>query len=264
MRLKISHQTVYRYTQPASYSIQQLRLTPRAEPFCLVAHWHIAAPAKLSAFTDTFGNVAHTLVLKESHHEIRLSVEGEVLTDALAGGVLPAESRPLPVGVFQVSTPLTEPNAAIVALGAGISASTASASQVLELARSIQAQVVYVPGSTQVHSTAAQALAQAQGVCQDHAHLMLSACRAQGLPARYVSGYVDPGNSAHAASHAWVDVWLASAGHWISVDVTNGEFATDTHCRLAVGRDYDSAAPVRGVRRGGGVETMQVDVQVGQ
>ena len=71
------------------------------------------------------------------------------------------------------------------------------------------------------------------------------------------SGY---GNSHAAASHAWVDVWLNT--HWVSVDVTNAIFASDSHCRLAIGRDYLDACPVRGVREGGLTEQLDVSVTV--
>jgi transglutaminase-like putative cysteine protease len=81
------------------------------------------------------------------------------------------------------------------------------------------------------------------------------------VPARYVSGYVDPGHDEPAASHAWADAWVESEG-WVSVDVTHRVPARERHCRLAIGRDYLSAAPVRGVRTGGGEESMRVDVSV--
>jgi transglutaminase-like putative cysteine protease len=111
-----------------------------------------------------------------------------------------------------------------------------------------------------VTSTASQALALGNGVCQDHAHLMLACCRARGVPARYVSGYIDPGDAEHTASHAWVDVWLDNG--WVSVDVTHAAFASGHYCRLAVARDYEAAAPVRGSRVGGKEEKMSVDVSV--
>jgi transglutaminase-like putative cysteine protease len=76
-----------------------------------------------------------------------------------------------------------------------------------------------------------------------------------------VSGYVNPGDAPHSASHAWADVYLADEG-WVSVDVTHRRFASDHLCRLAVGRDYTSASPVRGVRVGGGDETMDVRVNI--
>jgi transglutaminase-like putative cysteine protease len=81
-----------------------------------------------------------------------------------------------------------------------------------------------------------------------------------GIPARYVSGYLCSTSAGETASHAWVEVWLTEAQGWHGIDVTHLEPAGARHCRLAVGRDYLDAAPIRGVRRGGGPEVMDVRV----
>ncbi len=81
-----------------------------------------------------------------------------------------------------------------------------------------------------------------------------------------MSGYVYGGadNGSTAASHAWVDAWLDESKAWMGIDVTQREPAGMRHCRLAVGRDYLDAAPVRSVRRGGGHEKMDVYVTVAE
>jgi transglutaminase-like putative cysteine protease len=124
--------------------------------------------------------------------------------------------------------------------------------------------VSYQTGATEVSSTAADALLLGNGVCQDHAHLFLACCHTRQLPARYVSGYIDPGDTSHAQTHAWVDVWVEEVDFsgWISIDVTHSRLQDDAYCRLAVGRDYESAAPVRGTRRGGRDETLAVRVNL--
>jgi transglutaminase-like putative cysteine protease len=99
-------------------------------------------------------------------------------------------------------------------------------------------------------------------VCQDHAHIFIACCRASGVPARYVSGYVYTGKDGEVASHAWVDAWLGAESGWMPIDITHQSLVGGRHCRLAVGRDYLDACPVRGVRRGGGPEEMQVAVIV--
>jgi transglutaminase/protease-like cytokinesis protein 3 len=78
-----------------------------------------------------------------------------------------------------------------------------------------------------------QALALGQGVCQDHAHVFIACCHAAGIPARYVSGYIDPENTGHAASHAWVDAWVEDGDYtgWVSIDVTHARLMTDAYCR---------------------------------
>ena len=101
-----------------------------------------------------------------------------------------------------------------------------------------------------------------EGVCQDHAHALIACCRAAGIPASHVSGYFHTGDVGEVASHAWADAWLGPEDGWLSVDLTHRSLAGPGHCRLAVGRDYLDAAPVRGVRRGGGAEQMRVAVVV--
>jgi transglutaminase-like putative cysteine protease len=127
---------------------------------------------------------------------------------------------------------------------------------------SIRQAVAYTPGVTDVTHSASEALELGVGVCQDQAHVLVACCRAAGIPARYVSGYFHSGDSGEIASHAWADVWLGSDEGWLSLDVTHAEDTGGRHCRLAVGRDYLDAAPVRGVRRGGGREAMTVTVRV--
>ena len=92
--------------------------------------------------------------------------------------------------------------------------------------------------------------------------MFVACCRAAGIPARYVSGYFYTGETGEVASHAWVDAWIGGDEGWLSLDVTHGEAAGAAHCRLAVGRDYLDAAPVRGVRRGGGREQLSVAVKL--
>jgi transglutaminase-like putative cysteine protease len=258
MRLDIHHETTYRYTTPVHYSIQHLRLTPRAEPRQRVLNWRIDTPGQLQRSVDAYANVTHTLVLTSPHSEIRVLVSGSVEID---GAPAPAGPRDLSPLVFTVSTPLTETEGTIREFAARHLSKAKRPEDLIKLAEAICGAVSYESGVTEVTSTAAHALEIGRGVCQDHAHLFIACCRELGVPARYVSGYVDPGHDEPAASHAWVDAWIEGRG-WISVDVTHRVLALDRHCRLAVGRDYLSAAPVRGVRTGGGEESMHVAVAV--
>lgn len=260
MRLTIRHETTYRYASPVHYTIQQLRLTPAGSQVQRIAHWRLSTPGKVTPAVDAFGNHMHTLVLHHAHSEIHLLAEGEIDTTPLVDGRLYESDHPVPVLCFASATPLTGRSEAIDALADEADVTTPTG--LLDLAEAICARVDYEAGITEVTSTAAQALALGRGVCQDHAHLMLAICRARGVPARYVSGYFDPGDVPHAASHAWADIWVEGQG-WVSVDVTHACFASGKYCRLAVGRDYESAAPVRGMRSGGGtLEALDVSVSV--
>ena len=135
-------------------------------------------------------------------------------------------------------------------------------SDLMKLANAVSDIIHYEKGVTDVHESAARAFARGKGVCQDHAHIFIACCRTSGIPARYVSGYLYTGKDGEVASHAWVDAWLGADQGWMPIDVTHGTLVGDKYCRLAVGRDYLDACPVRGVRRGGGAEEMQVAVMV--
>lgn len=260
MHLTIRHDTRYRYAMPVQYSIQQLRLTPDTNAAQTVLRWHIEAPGKLDSTRDAYGNILHTLVLTKPHSEIAFSVSGEVETTPLIDGRLLDGPGLIPIEHYTCATPLTESSEEIRELASSIP-SLDTSSSLIALAEAIASRVNYLPGATGVASKAAEALRLGNGVCQDHAHLMLACCRARGIPARYVSGYIDPGSVPHAASHAWVDVWLGNQG-WVSIDVTHAAFASDKYCRLAVARDFEAASPVRGTRVGGKEEKLDVVVFV--
>lgn len=266
MQLSIRHETLYCYSVAQAYSIEQLHLTPRAEPQQRVLSWRITAPGHCSGYRDAYGNVSHMLTLNEPHGAVRILAEGVVATTLLHGGRLLTHENLSPL-IFTVSTRLTQPTLALLALAdatlprRGEQVRTAD---LLRLTAHIFGAVEYVTGATDVFSTAGEALNLGAGVCQDHAHVFLACCHAHDIPARYVSGYIDPESTGHAASHAWVDAWVEDADFtgWISIDVSHNRLMTDAYCRLAIGRDYESAAPVRGMRRGGGAETMTVEATI--
>ena len=264
MQLHIRHETLYRYGEPVKRSVQNLRLTPRREPIQRALSWDIAAPGRQHAQIDAYGNVVHLLTLDEPHREIRIVVNGVVETEDAEGLVLANDGKLSPLA-FVAETPLTRADEAIAKFaGKRLALTGDRQANFIELAGAVCEAVEYEKGATDVHESAVKAFARGKGVCQDHAHVFIACCRTAGIPARYVSGYLYTGRDAgEVASHAWVDVWLGrDQGGWMSLDVTHQTFAGGKHCRLAVGRDYLDACPVRGVRRGGGAEEMHVAVSV--
>ncbi|WP_066703124.1 transglutaminase family protein [Curvibacter delicatus] len=269
MLLDIRHETLYRYAVPASYSLQYMRLWPRADGGQRVLNWRIDAPGRRWGQTDAYGNAVFVTSLTEQHHEIRVVAQGQVETSDERGLLLPHDSA-VPPQAFALATPLTEADAAIHALAAEALGSTPCSeldgpAPLQTLTDAIFKRVAYVQGVTDVFHTAAEVLQQGQGVCQDMAHVFLACCRARGIPARYVSGYLLT-DATHAASHAWAEAWLpkarGGAGAWIGFDVTHQRMAGPELCRLAVGRDYADASPLRGIHVGGGGEALAVHVAV--
>ena len=262
MQLHIRHETVYRYGEPVKRSVQNLRLTPRRDPVQRALSWTISAPGRQHEQIDAYGNVVHLLTLDEPHREIRIVVQGVVETMDAEAGPLPNDGKLSPL-TYLAETSLTRPDAAIQSFATGnMPRSGDRRAALMKLAEAVGEAVHYERGATDVHASAVNAFSRGKGVCQDHAHVFIACCRAGGIPARYVSGYVYTGKDGEVASHAWVDAWLGPEQGWIPIDVTHRTLAGSRHCRLAVGRDYLDACPVRGVRRGGGPEEMEVAVVV--
>ena len=262
MQLHIRHETRYQYERPVKYSIQSLRLTPRRDAGQRPLAWRILAPGRRIEQADAHGNVAHLLTYEEPHHHVAIVVSGVVDTSATTSALFDDES-PLAPLAYLAPTPLTRTDErvrdfAAAGLGGGATLTT----RLERLATEVSTAVRYQRGVTSVNDDAATVLGRGEGVCQDQAHVFVACCRAAGVPARYVSGYFCTGDSGDIATHAWADAWLGEREGWLSLDLTHRARAGERHCRLAVGRDYLDAAPVRGVRQGGGGEQMVVAVTV--
>ena len=263
MQLKIHHRTAYHYDEPVKYSAQALRLTPRREGRQRTISWSMYAPGRRTEQIDAHGNITHLLTLEDLHRDIEIVVAGTVEVSN-EQEIIPHEGRLSPLA-YLPATPLTAADESVRSIAADNLESGGSVrDRLYRLAGVVRDRVRYRPGVTSVEDPAAAALARGEGVCQDQAHVFIACCRAAGIAARYVSGYLYVGNDDDAASHAWVDVWLDDARAWLGIDVTHAEPTSLRHCRLAIGRDYLDAAPVRGVRRGGGREVLDVDVTVTQ
>ena len=265
MRLRVRHQTTYRYETPIPYAIQTLRLTPRPYDGLAVISWRVSGETRrpLPSFVDGLGNVVHCHSLNRSHRTSSITVEGEVETQETEGIVAGAE-EPMPPLFFLRRTPLTEPDPAIAALASAIPDSLSPLDRLTQLMNDVRDRVDYQLGVTHVATTAAEVLRAGAGVCQDHAHLFIAAARLLGHPARYVSGYLWTGtNGAYEASHAWAEAHVERIG-WVGFDPANRTRPTEAYLRTAVGLDYWAAAPVRGVRRGDTQEALTVSVQVDQ
>jgi transglutaminase-like putative cysteine protease len=129
------------------------------------------------------------------------------------------------------------------------------------LMRAIHGTMAFDTEVTGTGTDAITAFAGKRGVCQDFTHIFIGCARHLDIPARYVSGHFvhDAGGVVEPAGHAWAEAWVDGLG-WVGFDPTNGASPDDAYVRVAVGLDYLDAAPVRGARRGGGDEVMEVTV----
>jgi transglutaminase-like putative cysteine protease len=262
MQLHIRHVTRYRYDRPVKYSVQSLHLTPRRDPCQRALSWTITAPGRRLEQIDAHGNISHLLTIEQPHREIQIVVRGVVET---ADSEARHEEGPLSPLTYLAATALTAPSEDIKAFALSALDRVRDPRERLHtLADAVYGAVRYRVGVSDVGGSAAAAFRSGEGVCQDQAHVFIASARVVGIPARYVSGYLYTGDASDAASHAWVDAWLGPEIGWQSIDVTHRRPAVRTYCRLAVGRDYLDAAPVRGVRQGGGGERMEANVLVAE
>jgi transglutaminase-like putative cysteine protease len=257
MRIRVDHRTSYRYDRPASGVVQMLRLRPRDHDGQHVVHWRIDADVDGSfrQSVDPFGNCVTAFYAAAPVDAVCIRVTGEVDVTDTAGLVRAPE--PLPSAVFLRPTPLTEITPAVAAF-ADRFAGPPPLAALHALMTAIHGDMRFEVGATGVATTAEAALAAGHGVCQDFAHVFVAAARRLGCPARYVSGHLARSGEQEAA-HAWAEALVPGLG-WVAFDPANGICATECYVRVAVGRDYLDAAPVRGARRGGGEERMDVQV----
>ncbi len=264
MKIHVHHATKYYYDNPGAHLVQRLYLTPQDNQSQTVLDWTIDAPGIENGlrYVDAFGNIAHLTTPSSDLTEVTVVATGTVMTTDTAG-VAGHDIGSVPIPAYLASTPATEANEAIREL-ARSKEHLSGIEQLHALSAAVLDKVAYVIGATNEHTTAADAVRDGEGVCQDHAHVFISAARLLGLPARYVSGYMVVGeNELAEANHAWAEAHVADLG-WVGFDVSNQVSPDERYVRVATGMDVDGATPAKGVRRGlsTGAERMDVEVLV--
>jgi transglutaminase-like putative cysteine protease len=137
-----------------------------------------------------------------------------------------------------------------------------------ELMQRIYTDFEFKPGSTNVTTPLIEVMKERKGVCQDFAHLSIACIRSVGLPARYVSGYIETAAPEGKeklfgvdASHAWFSIYIPNTG-WIDFDPTNNIIPSQQHITIGWGRDYADITPLKGVILSSGKHKLSVSVDV--
>jgi transglutaminase-like putative cysteine protease len=291
MMLEVVHETRYAYGARVDLAQHLAHLRPRRLPQQRVEAVELAIeppPQHWTRGIDVFGNGRDGFALYAPHEALSVTARSRVALQAVASvdgradagaawDEVAARCRYRAGAPFEAASefvfesPFVPELAALRDYGAPSFAPGRSLPQAAhELMQRIRADFTYDGNATEVHTPLAQVFAARRGVCQDFAHLMIGVLRAQGVPARYVSGYLltqpPPGRPRLVgadASHAWASAWCPPSG-WIDFDPTNALLpgAGQTHVTLAWGRDYGDVMPLRGVIRGGGEHSLTVAVTV--
>lgn len=270
MLLSVRHRTTYRYDPAAQRVALRLKMFPALSSSQTPRSWSVLVngTAPNTRITNGYGDdeaIWHSAAKLE---EVEVVAEGIVET-INSHGVLrnwPMKARP---AMFLRETSLTKPDEAIrdMALSATNGETGLAAAHALSAA--VRDAIDYRPGSTDSATTAAEAMTQGAGVCQDHAHVLISAARSLGAAARYVVGYlfVDENSEEETVTegetHAWVEIWVDNLG-WVGFDPSNRICPTEHYIRLASGLDAPDATPLRGSISGMVEESLDADVQVVQ
>ena len=263
MRLSIRHATTYAYDPPADRCALRLRLYPPGFDSQRVVSWKVsvngqAVPALLTTAT---GDKEAIWTCTAGAPELVIVAEGEIETGDTAGVVRGLKETVRPQ-VYLRSTPLTEADAKIAALAASVSGAT-PLDRMHGLFNAVADAITYKPGATSTQTSAAQALKAGRGVCQDHAHVFISAARTINVPARYVVGYLLALDGKLTETHAWAEAFVPEIG-WVGFDPANRLCPTDRYVRLACGLDAADAAPIRGNVSGAPQERLSASVDIAQ
>lgn len=285
----ITHRTEYRYQRNVSVSHHLLHLRPSDTPHQKVLHYSLKVrpePEEQVDHVDCFGNITTHLSLETPHRQLIVTSESH----------LEITPRPSSISELAISPPWEEarrlsesdfynPSSAAAQFGHdstyirrhAMFAEFAAESfprgmSVLHGAASLCGRIFklfkFDSKATTVATPVEEVLQKRAGVCQDFAHLAIACFRSLGLPAQYVSGYIEtqpPAGKARLAgadaSHAWVAVWCPANG-WVEFDPTNNLLVNDKHAKIGVGRDFADITPIRGVIVSGGDHTLRVAVDV--
>lgn len=262
-RLHIRHVTTYRYDQPVDYGLQQLRLTPKSRHGQRIESWEtrIRGGRVEVSFDDSNANRVELVSIDSGTQEVEITAEGTVeMSDS--SGLVGAHGGYMPLWMFLRPTDLTRRGQGTLALARDVRGMDDQLQQMHALSQAIRESVVYDTSGMDVGRTAEEAITQGIGVCQDHAHIFVTAARLLDRPARYVSGYLKMNDrDDQDATHAWAEAHVDGLG-WVGFDVSNGISPDTRYVRVATGSDYLDAAPISGIRQGAGLEEMSVTVHV--
>lgn len=271
-KYRILHRTSYWYEADVSSSYGRMRLLPRdlARQTCLESSIFVdPSPGDHSQYLDIFGNRVDYVSLHDPHRTLTITAESIVEVEAppplpLAGNVawetvantigkVGGDEDVLAVQ-FSLDSPLIKASEQFEKYARpSFTPGRPMVEAVIDLSSRIYRDFDFKQWETTVDTPIEEVFAKRKGVCQDFAHIGIACLRSMGLPARYVSGYLEtdppPGSVRLVGadvSHAWFSAFVPGAG-WIDVDPTNDVVPGQRHIVTAFGRDYTDVSPFSGV-----------------
>jgi transglutaminase-like putative cysteine protease len=287
MQYAVRHTTIYSYPDTVSICQNDVHLTPRQTPFQTSTGFRLEVspePMLMRSWTDYFGNEVRYFSLEEPHQELRVTALSRVNVssrvvpspqvtppwETVRDQLFKAETTEMRMmSQFRFDSPYIQYlEGAREYARSSFTPARPILAAALDLTSRIYEEFEYAPTSTSISTPTCDVLKQRRGVCQDFAHLQITALRSLGLAARYVSGYLvtmpPPGKPKLVgadASHAWLSIFCPGHG-WIDLDPTNNLIPQERHVTIGWGRDYSDVCPIQGVLTGGGAHVLTVSVDV--
>jgi transglutaminase-like putative cysteine protease len=285
MLYDVTHRTTYSYGSDVSVSHHLAHLHPRALDSQEVTDFKLAvdpAPTVNTERLDYYGNTTTFFTISNPHDRLSVTARSRVkvaapmlpaatpawqqVRDKCASDVFTPDSE---VGEFRFDSPYIVRRAIFADYAAlSFTKDRPLLDAVIDFNARIFRDFKFDSRATTVATPVDEVFKQRRGVCQDFAHLAIACLRSLGLPARYVSGYLEtlapPGKTRLVgadASHAWFSIWCSGHG-WIDADPTNNLLPGNRHITVAWGRDYSDVSPLRGVVVGGRGHSLGVSVDV--
>ncbi|HSZ26179.1 MAG TPA: transglutaminase family protein [Cytophagaceae bacterium] len=288
MKYKIIHTTEYSYQESVNLCHNRLCLQPVERPNqkCIFSDIRITPKPDVVSFRkDFFGNNILFFSIYKEHSSLKIvsesivSMENLLFMNMAVNSFLPwkevqrkiSEFPELAEEVTQYTVPSTfiPYSDVIKSFANDCFPEDATLWMVCnDLMQKIYTTIKFTPGYTTINTPVETVIKAKKGVCQDIAHLMIACMRNMGLPARYVSGYIEtmapPGKEkliGTDASHAWVSVYFPEIG-WVEFDPTNCLLPSHHHIVIGYGRDYQDVAPIKGIIFSSGEQKLKVEVDV--
>jgi transglutaminase-like putative cysteine protease len=278
MFLRLVHLTRYDYSEPVSFAPHALYLRPRETPRQRLHHFalEITPTARRIATTDPLDNALDWAFFAPENPATKLEFRSELLVETLDSNPFDFFLKPTAL-TFPFHYDAAEQTALIPCLtpridspGAHVlrtwleqhlpSPPTETVPYLIALNTAVQRALVYSRRDEQGIQSAGETLERGTGSCRDYAVLLIELCRALGLAARFVSGYLfEPAATGATpplppAMHAWAEVYLPGAG-WRGLDATRGIFCDDAFVPVAHAALAESVNPIQGTFYGPGTVT---------
>ncbi|WP_066224719.1 transglutaminase family protein [Formosa haliotis] len=292
MKFKVSHTTRYDYESGVSFCHNIATLKPKNMPGQTLIDYELEinpTPTEITERLDFFGNTITRFSIQKQHNKLEVKAKSIIERDYTEQPNIETSEKGKTITLEEALLELKTNNPEYIDVKQFVLESIfiakltpdikAYAEQsfkpkrpvfeaAFELMQRIFKEFKFDSEFSTIATPIHEVIKEKKGVCQDFAQIAIACVRSIGLPARYVSGYIEtippPGKEKLVgtdASHAWFSVFIPSFG-WVDFDPTNNQIPKNQHITVSWGRDYYDVPPLKGVVYSTGKNKMTVAVDI--